>query len=111
MVLIRPPHDQFWDDCQSWLYWPPSAYTSLNLSFKVLPTDWQWGELYLDMSPPTTALCHLLASKLKQTFLSANPCLFIDFWSSEQLDPTSDNNVLVEMLGHDFCFLLLVQTK
>ena len=89
MMLVRPPHDQFQGDCQSWLCCfckepPRSVYKSSCM----LIVGVGWGNWPLDrsLSPLPSPPPPLPAFEIKQTFLS--PALPL-YWllSGEEPDP------------------------
>ena len=69
-----------------------SACSPLSLSVKVLPPDCQWGGgglIWTGVCPPHLPY-QLLASKIKQTFLSTNLASLLSFWAVSCQTPFSD---------------------
>ena len=94
ITLIRPPHDQFQDDWQSWLLF---LHIALSLClYKALAHGYAmrgWGGRQPVDKSPSSPVASILNFPFHQ------PCLFFWLLSCKQPDPTFGN--------HLFCKLLL----
>ena len=84
MTLIRPPHDQFQDDCQNWLYdfcmyHPPSIY---KISCPLIVSRQESAFEQESTLPPATPVASI---QNKANFPFQQSCLFVGFWVDQTL--------------------------